>query len=239
MTTITQYRGRTSLAISLIAALALAVPVQRARADTATIVPIGTTTLGLTYGQWGAAWWQYVFSIPVPTNPLFDQTGINCGVDQSGPVFFLVGVINVTGTATRSCTVPANKMLFFPILNYEADNFCPPVNPPLDVAGLQAVAKAQMDSVTALGADIDHVRVGNPFHYRAASPGSFSVTFPNKNVFQYFGCHNITAGTYSPFVSDGYWLMLNPLPAGQHTIHFSGSVPGFNLDITYNLTVSS
>ena len=143
MTTITRYRGRTGLAISLIAALALAVPVHRVRADTATIVPIGTRTLGLSYGEWGAAWWQYVFKIPVhdPSNPsqflnpLFDQTGANCGVGQSGPVFFLVGVINTTGTATRSCTVPANKMLFFPILNYEADNFCPTLTPPRDEAG--------------------------------------------------------------------------------------------------------
>jgi hypothetical protein len=254
MTMTTRYRGRTSLALSLFAALALAIPVHSARAATATIVPIGTRTLGLTYGQWGAKWWQYVYSIPVPTNPLVDPTGANCGVGQSGPVFFLVGVAMISGTETRNCTVPANKMLFFPILNFENDNLCPPNNPALGVAQLQAGAKAFMDGATALEADIDGVPVDNPSSYRAASPGGFSMTFPDNNMFQSFGCDgvtiqsdgsvypNIAAGTYGPLVSDGYWLMLNPLPAGQHTIHFHGILPAFNnftLDITYKLTVLS
>ena len=42
-------------------------------------------------------------------------------------------------------------------------------------------------------------------------------------------------------VSDGYFVMLAPLSAGQHTIHFKGSegaAPNtFTLDITYHLTV--
>jgi len=78
----------------------------------------------------GAAWWQYAFSIPVHNpsnfsqflNPLFDETRTDCAVGQANnPVFFLVGVFNISGKATRTCTVPAGKMLFFPILNVEAD----------------------------------------------------------------------------------------------------------------------
>jgi len=41
---------------------------------------------GLTFGQWGAAWWQWALEQPTPTNPLLDTTGANCGVAQSGPV---------------------------------------------------------------------------------------------------------------------------------------------------------
>ena len=33
------------------------------------------------------------------------------------------------------------------------------------------------------------------------------------------------------------YLMAAPLPAGPHTIHFSGAIPNFIEDITYNLTV--
>ena len=33
--------------------------------------------------------------------------------------------------------------------------------------------------------------------------------------------------------------LLDPLPAGRHKIRFSGSAPGFSLDITYDLTVAS
>jgi hypothetical protein len=85
MTTITRYRGRTSL----VAALALAILVQRGRAHTATtptVIPITERTAGLTDGQWGAACWKYLFSMPVHDpndlsnylNPLLDETGADC-----------------------------------------------------------------------------------------------------------------------------------------------------------------
>jgi hypothetical protein len=233
-------RSRMVVATALVA-LTLASTPALTRADgtsTPTIVPISSRTLGMTYGQWGAAWWQYVYSIPVPTNPGFDTTGANCATGQANnPVFFLVGVFNNPATATRNCTVPANKMLFFPILNFENDNFCPPITPRLGVPQLLAVAKTMMDGATDLEADIDGVTVKNLSNYRAHAPGGFSITFPDKNVFQYFGC-DIPAGTYAPFVTDGYWLMLEPLSVGQHTIHFHGSEGSFTLDITYNLTVA-
>ncbi len=39
-------------------------------------------------------------------------------------------------------------------------------------------------------------------------------------------------------MAHGIWLMLAPLPAGTHVIHFGGGDPaGFQLDITYVLTV--
>jgi hypothetical protein len=40
-------------------------------------------------------------------------------------------------------------------------------------------------------------------------------------------------------LADGYWVLLNPLPAGNHTIHLHGEIPdwGFAVDVTYNLTV--
>jgi hypothetical protein len=53
------------------------------------------------------------------------------------------------------------------------------------------------------------------------------------------------AGSTSPSVSDGYFVMLKPLSVGQHTIHFGGTAdltplggPLFIQDITYNITVS-
>jgi hypothetical protein len=39
-------------------------------------------------------------------------------------------------------------------------------------------------------------------------------------------------------VTDGYWVILNPLSVGQHTIHFSAQTnTGFSLDVTYNINV--
>jgi hypothetical protein len=202
-------------------------------------LPPQSHPFGATYGEWAARWWQWAYKQPVSTNPLFDQTGAAIANGQSGKVWFLAGVINVSGTADRTGTIPAGKALFFPILNFEADNLCPPIVPPLDVAGLRALATASLAGAT-LEADVDGRMIQDPQQYHETSP-VFSVTFPNNNVFQFFGC-NVPAGTYSlpdGFVDEGYYLMLAPLSAGQHTIHFHASVPAvsFTLDITYHITV--
>src|ERR1019366_6616182 len=67
-----------------------------------------------------AEWWQWAISIPVSHNPNFDNG--DCSIGQSGPVWFLgtricqAGVPGCDWTATRSCSVPARKALFFPIM---------------------------------------------------------------------------------------------------------------------------
>jgi hypothetical protein len=205
------------------------------------VIPPNASAFGKSYGQWSAEWWRYVYSIPVPNNPLFDETGAKCGVGQSGSVFFLVGVINTTGSAERNCSVPVGKALFFPVLNTEFDNVFPPGA--LTVAELRDEATQQMNGAANLSAVLDGRAIGglesataSPF--RTPSP-VFSVTFPENNIPQSFG-FDVPAGTYSPFVGDGFYLMLKPLTPGQHTLHFHGSVPAasFTVDIVYHLTVS-
>jgi hypothetical protein len=65
----------------------------------------------------------------------------------------------------------------------------------------------------------------------------FSYTLaPTDNILtNHFGLSCIADGTtVSLAAEDGVYLMLAPLSAGKHTIHFT--VQGF-LDITYELTV--
>lgn len=205
------------------------------------IFPIDSKPYGKTYGEWSAEWWKWAYSIPADQNPLFDETGAQAGAGQSGPVWFLAGVFNVTGTATRSADVPSGKALFFPILNVEWDNLCPPLDPPLDEAGLLALVNENLDMASELSCVVDGQSIPGLLGYRVTSD-DFSVTFPDNNIFQLFGCSQITAGTYPGFVSGGYYIMLPPLPTGAHTVHFRGSVgdpPFFTLDITYNLNVGN
>ncbi|MEW6207829.1 MAG: hypothetical protein AB1631_05640 [Acidobacteriota bacterium] len=203
------------------------------------VLPPNSRPFGMTYGEWSAKWWQWALSIPAPENPLLDETGALCGSGQSGKVFFLAGVINVSGTATRNCVVPAGKALFFPILNFEADNYvCVDPDTNLTIDELRDLAKSFMDMATDLECEVDGVPVEDLMgRYRAVSP-PFEITLPENNVFPVAGCTDPFPLTF-PAVSDGYWVMLAPLSVGHHTIHFHGSLPSFNftLDITYNLTV--
>jgi hypothetical protein len=91
-----------------------------------------------------------------------------------------------------------------------------------------------MDPVT-LEASLDGVPLRQLSEYRVQSP-VFSVTLPERNLL------GIPSGTYAPMVSDGYWLMLTPLSAGEHTVHVQGIITGgvfegFESDVTYHLTV--
>jgi hypothetical protein len=202
------------------------------------IVPINENAYGNTYGEWSARWWQYMLSIPNATSPISDTTGQFCDqapaspMRQSGPVFFLAGTPG--GPAlTRNCTVPAGKALFFPIVNAlfgAAVGDCEPTasGVPCNLATLRKSSADSMDSVQ-LTATVDGKAVDDLTQQRVQSP-ELDITFPGDNV------------VYTPNVSDGYWVMLPPLRAGTHTVHFKGVITGgvFQgavIEVTYILTV--
>src|SRR5437016_706240 len=83
-----------------------------------TVVPPDQTFAGKTYGEWSESWWQWAAPVPANSSPITDTTGTRCGVNQSGPVWFLAGT---TGgpPVSRQCTVPSNLGIFFPIINAE------------------------------------------------------------------------------------------------------------------------
>ena len=103
------------------AAVLLAAPRVNAKSNENLVAPPDANYAGLSYGEWGAAWWQHMFSIPAATNPMLDTTGANALIDQSGPVYFLAGTFG-GGEATRTVTIPSGKALFFPIVNGCYDN---------------------------------------------------------------------------------------------------------------------
>jgi hypothetical protein len=220
---------------------------------------------GMTYGEWSVGWWQYVLSKSTtdPNNPLLDQTGQGCAIDQprSSPVFFLVGTFGSTNqvTATRNdCTVPAGKYLFFPLVNLGDIHF--PRQDDLDTpAKLWADIEAAFGPVIELHASVDGVPVNlsptTPYRTCAGGPTppctgpAYSVTMPGNNLFdpvitqppKVRSVKSLRAGVYSPAVADGYYILLAPLPPGPHTIKFGGTAiivgTPFSQDITYNLFV--
>ncbi len=156
-------------------------------------------------------------------------------------MWFLAGT---SGSAvTRSCTIPAGKSLLFPIINVENDYPCPDPNfQPAPGQSLEDFltegAQYWIDHVTTLNVEVDGIPLQNLFGYRATS-----------QLFTFTGDPSLTAafdpcitGSPQPAVSDGYWIMLAPLSAGTHTIHFRGKEEfdwgSFEVDVTYNLTVT-
>jgi hypothetical protein len=238
--------GPLHFVLALFTAGLLVMPSLASAGKSVVVFPVNSEPYGKTYSEWSDAWWQWAYSIPAATNPLFDETGDLADQGQSGQVWFLAGVFNVTGTAERSITIPRGRALFIPILNAEWDNLCPILDPqpaPEDLVDvLTANVAAFLDAVDALECTLDGVELPHMFNFRVGPGEPYSTTFPEGNLFQEFGCANVTPGTYYPFVSGGYYLMLAPLSAGTHTLHFSGHTSffgGFGLDITYHINIAN
>ena len=66
----------------------------------------------------------------------------------------------------------------------------------------------------------------------------YTTLMPEGNLLQVLGETVIGAGTYLG-VDDGVYVMLRPLPKGEHTLNFKGTFPqfDFSLDFTYKLIV--
>ena len=206
------------------------------------VLPPGSRPYGKTYGQWAVAYWQWAMSIPFATNPWAnDPTGAFAAIGQSGPVWFLGGSLG--DSVTRDVTIPVGKAVLLPVhqwifgaVAFDCDPSVPGV--PCDVPTLQAAAAAAALAVDLMEVTIDGRVIPNVERFRTLSPSEFSVTIPADNFPTHFGSP-VPAGTYSPQVADGYYLILTPLSVGQHTIALHvDSTLGFSYDHLYNITVA-
>lgn len=192
------------------------------------------------HSQLSDEWWQWALSIPTPVNPLLDVTGENCMVGQHGPVWFLAGFFS-GGTGRRTCSVPDDKSLFFPVansINFNTPNVCGQDATNVPVRELRQLSASSIAGVTTVSAELDGKRIQ---HVRRIRSEVFAVALPENNVFD-TPCKdlsNVPAGIYSPAVDDGFYVSLDPLEAGSHRLHFHAENPsqGFTQDVTYHLTV--
>jgi hypothetical protein len=218
------------------------------------VAPIQSHAFGQTYGEWAASFNQWSFSLPVDEHPLFDTADISTG--QTGRVWFLGGTFTafpdeddpntVIGIADRTGTVPAGTALFFPIV---AVNTSELEGNGSTEAELRDAANSLADAIVpeSLTATVDGRPVEGLISYRAESPLFEIGPLPDNNILQAGGL-DAPEGATSPAVADGVFLLLRPLPVGEHTIHFTGTAEfteeehgfdlTFKLDITYTITVA-
>jgi hypothetical protein len=219
-------------AVTLIGASSLAPSAASARQPH--VFPPTAHAFGASLGEWQARWFTWFIEIPAPTNPFLDETGALCGINQSGPVWFLAPVAH-PGLTTRACTVPAGKGIFVLGLGNECSNIEPPPFFGATEAELRACAA---DGVEAFFGDatqsisVDGVEVADLGRYRTQTP-LFSYTLPPDNV---YGLPPVTA---TKAISDGTAVIVQPLPRGKHQIvvHLEAPALGGTIEIIYNLTV--
>jgi hypothetical protein len=222
--------GLISGVVAFLVTLILLTSFALAQGQNVSIFPIDSRPYNSTYGEWSAKWWVWALSIPEENNPITDQTGENCDINQQGPVWFLAGTLG--GSITRECIIPPDKAVLLSPLNIE----CSYAEFPTMKTEKELRDCAQWPGAT-VEVTIDGIKIQDIEKYNVQSP-IFDVTLPENNIF------GAPSGP-TKAVSGGWWVLLQPLPPGTHQISFGGSVvdnpttgtQGFAVEATYNLNV--
>jgi hypothetical protein len=197
------------------------------------VFPLDSKPYGMSYADWSTKFWQWYMKIPVTPapHPADDPTGVGCDKSQEGPVWFVPG--SSGSKQVRNCVVPYSKALLLTPIEVEC-SFAE--NPTLKTeAELRSCATADQDKVNSLQLIIDNIPLSNVSKYRVAS-SLFNFTLPENNV---LGLDPQTTQA----ISDGYWIILEPLTKGNHTIVSTGAaidptgVYSFASDVTWHLTI--
>lgn len=172
--------------------------------------------------KWSVLWWKWAASFKEEDSPIADRTGVNCGSKQGEYVWFLAGTYGTKRTV-RTCTIPAGKHLFFPLINYIVT---PSAGSSVRCPGVRAEAAQLTNDVSALILEVDGKRFSGLERHRQATVECFEL-----------GDNNSIASTSGPAASNGYFVMLRPLSRGKHVINFGGALPSMLQAVTYTITV--
>jgi hypothetical protein len=188
----------------------------------------GKTTLG-----WIPEFWRYIFSLPASENP--ELVAADCGVGQTGPVFFVPG--EQLDVYSRSCSVPAHTPVLWPIWSTFNDYPCPdptfqpaPGQSLLDFLAQGAVAID--DAVKNLAATID----GKSIDLSGVRYTTGLVTFTGDPSLT-ATLDSCVTGSSQVGVADGWFVLLRLAP-GDHTLVVTAIAPsGHSTSQTFNLHV--
>ena len=189
------------------------------------VIPPNAKYRGLSYGEWGAKWWQAAFAIPDGNGDHPIIVGGAFGGDKR--VIFLAGVVSVP--VEIHVTVPPGTALFFPVVNTECSVIEGDPFHGDNEEELRACANGFIDATFGLFAEIDGKPIQNLDAYRVESPLFEFGPLPEGNIF------GAPEGTTSLSVDAGVYLLVPPLSPGTHEIRFGAQ--NFPIDTTYIITV--
>lgn len=206
----------------------------------------GTTVDGKSISAWTKDWWNWIINGPKdPFNPSDDTTGLLSFVNNQGPVFFLAGNNPFTGAGNdtnRFIVVPHDKPILVPVLNF-IDIEGPGITPSDAGTDYRALVDQTLASLLAtvdkasLHVSIDGKSVNNlASHLETTDFFSLGVVKPNTLL----ASADIGIAPGSVMAADkaaGYWVMLEGLSKGIHTVSFGGSTSNFMTQTTDHLIV--
>lgn len=218
-------------------------------------LPINSSPYGIPYKDWTGKWAAWWFVIPKSQNWNFQNApGVKyvpeeCSYLQnsSSPVFFLPYVDNSRGSvATVTCNVPQNKALLMSIDGGTSDFSDPTVKTKTPAELIKLLTKGNVyPNSFDITLDGHPLALTNDEAHKVTS-NLFNLTLPANNIW---------AEPTGPdqAITQGWWVMLKPLPPGPHTVHYTtgyrdsksdptippgqGNQAPYIQDVTYHLIV--
>ena len=189
------------------------------------------------YDELTKEWLRWALGQPHQSGPILDQDGSACANEQQGKVWYLAGTWG--GPVERDCTVPANKALFFPLINrwvIPGQDVDEPeeIQPYLDwIPGYFAGGRAGTCELTLRidGEDILPTTEDLDAELYVAQLEPFDIELDEDNWATQWG----KPGGYFPSAwVDGHWALLEPLPAGDHVVEFGGAICDDNDELVWS-----
>jgi len=207
------------------------IPIPDDRTSKIKVFPPDSKPYGKTYLEYSIAMWRMIQSIPRSENPVFDTTGSKCQVSQNDPnVWYASGTAG--GSAERKCTISASKAPLIPVVAGEC-SFLEDKSANTDEKRRACITAGTKNAIMNLF--VDGQDIPNLKDYWAEG-AIRDVPFIKDNM---WGAEEGITDEWAA----GYYVLLEPLPPGEHVIHWEAAVTSiegtqlFALDVTYHLTV--
>jgi hypothetical protein len=215
-------------------------------------ISTGPKPYGKPLEEWAKEYWQWNIGVPPGDIPKDVNTNLDkciVGSDRQNTMTLLLGVYGLT--YSTKCNISSAKPILIPLLAGECNPTVPgPRSKNAKIEDLWACAKDADEGLNAWEVRLDDrvlfKKAGNEEvnghlidNILVRNSSVFNITIPQVNRYE------ADAGVY-PAVVDGYYLILKPLPPGEHSLTYKFTqeqkVPGADLsyvngDATYLLTV--
>lgn len=225
-------------------------PLAKARAPGAQAAPASPQTLqnaaraadaghealhGRSLADFVVAHQRWMLSTPFGINSAnLTESGANCGVNQEGPAWFLLGPGGLPNFSVQ-CDVPYGRPIFMPALGITWQHGCPAPWPQLPPgqsveAFLRGLTSEFVDGIAQISMTLD----GRPLRLRRAATGVFAFTAAQD----WIAVDPCNTGSPQVALADGYWVLIDPPAPGRHTINLKVTHPWIgSVDGTWTINV--
>ncbi len=166
----------------------------------------GERFLGKSLNDHVTTWWQWLFRMPDGVRATQDPTGRLCEAYQYGGLWYLAGT-DGTGEASRQCTMPTEKHILVPLFVSLAHST---PEKPKTCDELKKSVRLNDQFVERVVVMIDGIEVASPLQFHQAEMDCFDPF--------YLAYYLKKKDSFLPAAADGYWLILKPLPVGNHIL---------------------